>query len=85
MKDTIQCVIKAPSEIDTAAFANRRGIPPIVDSVKCVDKEFNHYSFECNRAHIEAIRSWFNEDPGKAPYPMGTLLYYQWPEEVIEA
>lgn len=72
MKNRILLIIKGDKFV-AASAATARGIPMIFERERIGGEETTGVVSSDFRAKVV---SWFTEEPGQAPFPQGTLLFY---------
>ena len=70
----INLIIKG-NMFDAFNAAHQRGIA-LLTAAQMFDDRPNEVVASCGAAYLNAVRSWFIESDGPAPYPAGALLFY---------
>jgi hypothetical protein len=70
----INLIIKG-NMFDAFTASHQRGIA-LISATQMFNDRPSEVVASCGAAYLNAVRSWFIESDGPAPYPAGTLLFY---------
>jgi hypothetical protein len=70
----INLIIKG-NMFDAFNAAHARGIA-LLSAAQMFNDRPSEVVASCGAAYLNAVRSWFIESDGPAPYPAGALLFY---------
>jgi hypothetical protein len=71
----INLIIKG-NMFDAFTASHQRGIALLTAAQQFREGPFSDVVASCGDAYLNAVRSWFIESDGPAPYPAGALLFY---------